>query len=158
MIRSHKFQSMKRKVGLRVSITHLSFDAHNAATVWPMAADALGRVLEICKNWNTQRVFNIHRRSLYRTRSWRDTHRYRGCTIDTEFRPSQNPVHSAAMEPSQLPRPRVSTGCPAKCTPIHGCDTMPRKRHEESQTSICWTVTLRGQGVVNTKKGERRAG
>ena len=25
-----------------------------------MTADALGRVLEICKNWNTQCVFNTH--------------------------------------------------------------------------------------------------
>ena len=40
---------MKRKVGLRESISHLSLDAHNAATVWPMTADALGRVVEIFK-------------------------------------------------------------------------------------------------------------
>ena len=80
-----------------------------------MTADALGRVLEICKNWNTQRVYNSHRRSLQRT-----LHRYRGCTIDTEFRRSQNPVHSATTE------------CPTTSTPIHGCDTMPCDNKRES--------------------------
>ena len=48
----------------------------HVATVWPMTADALGRVLEISENWNTQRVFNIHRRSLQRTlRDCGDTNR-----------------------------------------------------------------------------------
>ena len=99
---------MKRKVG---SIRHLSHDAHNAATVLPMTADALGRDLEIRKKWNSQRVFNIQRRSLQRTlRDWKDTnrliqnwrdapHRYQ----ETEFRPSQDAVHSAVTDPSQLP-------------------------------------------------------
>ena len=83
LIRSHEFQSNKRKVGLRESIGHFSLNANKAAAVWPMTADALGRVLEICKNWNTQCVFNTHRRNLQRTRrnlgdtnrwtrSWRD--------------------------------------------------------------------------------------
>ena len=40
------FQNMKRKDG---SNRHLSLDAHHAATVWPVTADALGRVLEIRK-------------------------------------------------------------------------------------------------------------
>ena len=76
-----------------------------------MTADAIGRVLEIRKNWSTQRVFNIHRRSLHRTlRDWGDTnrltqswhdppHRYQ----ETEFRPSQDAVHSAVTDPTQLP-------------------------------------------------------
>ena len=45
----HEFQRSKRKVGLRESIGHFSPNAHDAAAVWPMTADALGRIFEIFK-------------------------------------------------------------------------------------------------------------
>ena len=74
MIRSHKFQSVKRKVGLRESIRHLSHDVHNAATVWPMTADALGRVLSqlprqvnMMRRRNTTKMLKTHSNHAHRS-------------------------------------------------------------------------------------------